>query len=210
MKFVFSAARKTCSTGRKACAHAFRFTGFVFFIVMYRWGLDFLLSTEEMIAIGASLRKHPGPCLVFGAGNDSVFWVLVNRDHPTVFLESDAYWIKRIGRKTKFLDIFPVSYTTRLSEIREPELQNCAPPLLELPQTVRERKWATILVDAPQGWGDGPGRLQSIYEASLLVAERGRIFVHDCDRAGEEYLVGRYLGHFRCHKIGSRLWLFEK
>ena len=158
--------------------------------------------------MGLRLRLQPGNFLVFGAGNDSLFWATLNRGHATVFLENDPGWLDLVQKQGQDLVLYSVRYTCRLEEMRVPE--GVPPPPLELPDQVRGQLWATILVDAPQGWGDGPGRLQSIFEASRLVAPGGTIFVHDCDREGERYLVGRYLNGFRCTPLTPKLWIFER
>ncbi len=210
MKILLRVWHKIDALGQRAWAHAFRLTGWKGFLAGYGWGRPVLLSIDELFAIALSLRLHPGPFLIFGAGHDSVLWAILNGGRSTVFLESDPYWMKRIGARARFLDLYQVTYTTRLDEMRVPEIKELTPPALDLPETLRVQTWVTILVDAPQGWGDGPGRLQSIFEAGRLVAKGGRIFVHDCDREGERYLTGLYLREFQCHKINPRLWVFQK
>ena len=190
-------------------AHGFRLTGHSIFIEAFHWRRDILLSARELEAVAVSVRTHPGPLLVFGAGYDSAFWTLLNCENPTIVLESERYWMKVINREWQNLRIEQVVYSTRLSELSDAEIDRMEVPSLELPADIRHQKWQTILVDAPQGWGDGPGRSQSIFEASRLAAEGGRIFVHDCDRPAERMLTARFLARFQCVKLTDRLWLFH-
>ena len=56
---------------------------------------------------------------------------------------------------------------------------------MDLPAIIRETKWDCIFIDAPMGMSDKPqvpGRMQSIFEASVLADEDTDVFVHDCDR----------------------------
>ncbi len=191
-------------------AGAFRLTGKRRYLARYHARRKLLLSVEELYLIAKRIRARPGSLLVFGAGNDSLLWATLNYPHPTVFLENDLAWMEEVRRQSRSLRLYRVDYATRLEEMRIPAQSGTAPPTLELPTEIRGRSWDVILVDGPQGWGDGPGRLQSIHEAGRLLATPGCIFVHDCDREGERYLVGQYLRELRCEKLTPRLWLFEK
>lgn len=201
--------RTVNTTLSRSLAYGFRVSGSKKFISAYCRRNPLLLSSDEVYSIATRLRLHPGPFLVFGAGNDSIFWATVNRGHATVFLEDDPLWLSNVRDQWGTLDLRHVSYNTRLDR-GVPEQIDSVPPTLELPEEVRRQGWLAILVDAPQGWGEGPGRSQSIHEASRLVAAGGRIFVHDCDRAGEQSLVGRFLEDFRCEALTPRLWFFER
>ncbi len=210
MKILSRLYEQIDTSYRLLLANGFRISGHPYFIKKYLRGRNLLLSWEEIFEIATRVRAQPGDLLVFGAGNDSLFWHQINQGHVTAFLESDEYWMKQIRRQSSLLQLHRVKYTSRLSEIRRPETEGCNPPSLDLPECILSREWSSIIVDAPQGWGDGPGRIQSIYEASRLLASNGRIFVHDCDREGERYLVGVYLRKFRVTTLSSRLWLFER
>jgi hypothetical protein len=84
------------------------------------------------------------------------------------------------------------------------------PDRLELVPEVSGHRWDLVLVDAPQGWGAGPGRAQSLNEAVSLVADDGLILLHDCEREGERWLIERYLPAWPCEKLTERLWCFRK
>jgi hypothetical protein len=156
------------------------------------------------------VREKPGDLLVFGVGNDSLLWHQLNRGHRTAFLEDNAAWIDQVRNQYGALEIHRVAYSTRVADIGKPGSEGKSPPTLGLPESVRTQLWPSIIVDAPQGWGDAPGREQSIYEASSLIAPLGRIFVHDCDREGERYLVGIHLKNFQLRELSPRLWMFER
>jgi glucuronoxylan 4-O-methyltransferase len=201
-----SLGRKVDSVWQRIVGHGFRVTGLSIFTAAFHWRRDILLSREELGLVAAAIRCRPGSLLVFGVGNDSMLWDLLNRGYPTVFLESDAFWMKAIGRRWRSLQLHRVVYAARLSETERKMRPDVG---LVLPEAVRRQPWDIILVDAPQGWGDGPGRRQSIFEAGRLLAQGGRIFVHDCDRQEEQLLTARHLGHLRGQKLTERLWMFQ-
>lgn len=123
--------------------------------------------------------------LVFGLGYDSKLWRYANRNGFTIFLEHDPKWI------TSESDVFQISYTTKLtqadellSEYRQGNFKNLS---ISLPNIVLKTEWDYIFVDSPQGYKDHyPGRMQSIYAASILANTDTHIFVHDCDRRVED------------------------
>jgi hypothetical protein len=201
---------KMDSLYRRMLAHAFRITGQRLFVRAYRRKRNLLLGLEEMFILADWLRWHGGPLLVFGAGNDSLFWSALNAGRATIFLENDAAWLEEIRTQSPSLRIYPVIYTSSMSDIAAIASGEIRPKSLELSSEVRREPWKTVIVDAPLGWGDGPGRSQSIYEASRLVAPGGRIFLHDCDRDGEKLLAGRLLSSFTCQRLGPRLWAFDR
>ena len=72
---------------------------------------------------------------------------------------------------------------------------------MDLPREVMETPWDVIFVDAPEGYDMSfemtqPGRMQSIYMASIL-GQKGlsHVFVHDCDRPVEQVYCTRFLTH---------------
>jgi hypothetical protein len=191
-------------------AHGFRLTGWRRFIRGYVRERNLLLSEDEIYGIAVKLRQRPGSLLIFGAGNDSLLWAAINRGHPTAILESDAAWQQKIQAQNKSLRIFSVSYTTSLSDILPPDEPMPEPARLDLPAEITNRRWDWILIDAPQGWGDGPGRWQSLNESLRLVAEDGRIFLHDCERQGERWLISHYLRDWHREELTFRLSCFRK
>lgn len=123
--------------------------------------------------------------LVFGLGYDSKLWRYANRNGFTIFLEHDSKWI------TNEPDVFEVSYSTKLSQADELLLEydggNFKNIIMKLPEVVLKTQWDCIFVDSPQGNKKiYPGRMQSIYSASILAKKNTDVFVHDCDRRVED------------------------
>lgn len=139
------------------------------------------------------------PCnlLVFGVGRDSGYWVRANAGGETVFVEHEPEWIRRTAEQVPDIRIHRVSYGTRriwwwwrLLRPRENFLD-------DLPGDVRDTDWDVIFVDGPQGhrWKH-PGRMKSIYTASVLAKRSGStdVLVHDCDRIVERVYTSIFLG----------------
>lgn len=156
--------------------------------------LEIQLTATEMARVAARVRERR-PCrfLVFGVGNDSVFWQLLNRGGRTVFLEDDDEWLRRVGAELPGIEAYGVEYVRQRRQWRE-LLDSPDRLRMDLPREIAADAWDVILVDGPRGYEDAhPGRMQSIYAASLLVARSGRVFVHDCDRPVESQYCDRYL-----------------
>lgn len=146
------------------------------------------LRPRQILAIVAAIRQRQ-PCnfLVFGLGNDSPFWHHANTPGRTVFLEDHPDWYREVSERHPFLEAYQIAYTTKQKDWRKIE-PSSKELWLNLPPSVMEQKWDVILVDAPAGWHEeGPGRMQSIHMSSVLCAAGGTVFVHDCDRAAENF-----------------------
>lgn len=157
-----------------------------------------ILEVEELRAITKEILAKPGPSLlVFGCGNDSVFWEKVNRGGTVAFLEDDPHWAAETQKKLGTATVHVVHYGTRRPQWRA-LLNDPSRLAMELPREIEARRWDVILVDGPAGFDDErPGRMKSIYAASHLVAPGGRVFVHDCERQVEDEFASRYLGRDR-------------
>lgn len=164
------------------------------------------LSDDELAAITAAIcARTPCNLLVFGAGHDTRYWTSVVGGGSCVILEDNSEWLESVKRRNPLATVVKVEYGTLL---RDAALLVDAPDRLamQLPEGLRQMKWDVILVDAPAGYAaDLPGRMQSIYEASRLIAERGVVFVHDCDRLVEVTYSRRYLSHGTELRISHRL-----
>lgn len=148
-----------------------------------------LNSVELEPVIKSIKRRMPCNLLVFGLGNGSQFWALLNRRGRTIFLEDNEYWYKDILQSDPTIRAYLVNYQTRRSQ-----WQNLldTPNLLEmsLPEEIELMSWDIILVDGPNGFEDeNPGRMKSIYLASRLASQTGEVFVHDCDRPLEQAIA---------------------
>lgn len=153
-----------------------------------------ILSADQIALIMSSVRRKSNcRLLVFGLGNDSLFWQKLNQGGITIFLEDNEEWFRKVMKLSNKLNAFLISYQTRIGDWKlllkdESQLQ------MHLPGEVSEAQWDTILVDAPMGWGDqAPGRMKSIYIASKLTTDEGDVFVHDCEREVEDTYCNRYL-----------------
>lgn len=152
------------------------------------------ITVEELTTIADVLRRR-GACnfLVFGLGNDSLFWSRFNRGGKTVFLEDDKEWFTKILKKNGRLTAHLINYRTQLTQWEE-FLGSPAVFDLDLPEAVKSVQWDVILVDAPAGWYEtAPGRMKSIAASSRLARDSGDVFVHDCDRRVEKIYCDRYL-----------------
>merc|ERR1711920_301661 len=141
----------------------------------------------------------------WGLGYDSMLMAELNVGGRTLFLEPNAWWVARSSAS----NLSYVTYHARtalnssVARIRE---------FLHSPHraTLRELDdgtcWDTILVDSPTGkWQHDPSRAVPIYTSRVdaeACAARGAyaakgyatVWVHDCDRPGEDYLTHELLG----------------
>ena len=154
------------------------------------------LSVSEYTYIAEIIKKR-APCnvLVFGLGNDSTLWHQINANGKTVFLEHNAEWYERILSKNPYLTAYPVQYHTKLSDWKILLNQDPTNLTIDLPSEVMETNWDMIFVDGPEGYAKTkPGRMQSIYMASILGQKgHSHIFVHDCNRPVEHAYCSRFL-----------------
>lgn len=157
-------------------------------------------ATVEEYTIVYRVLAARVPCrmLVFGVGRDTPLWLDVNRGGTTVFLENVKQWADFSRQASPEATVYDVSYGwTR--RFMWPLLKRMSPDALlmrDLPPDVLETPWDVILVDAPRGtnW-KAPGRMKSVYTASVLAAKSGAdVFVHDCHRAVERETADHFLG----------------
>lgn len=155
--------------------------------------LNTQMKTKEISFISKSIRP-PFNILVFGVGNDSILWHKLNLGGKTVFLEDDETWIQTIQKKFPFLEIYKVSYNTLLKNWKH--LLNHPQKLkLNIPSHIFQTSWDIIIVDGPMGYSpQKPGRMKSIYMASILAKKGGFVFVHDLEREVEKNFCHKYLG----------------
>jgi uncharacterized protein (TIGR01627 family) len=155
-------------------------------------GLGILMQPIELFEITKNIHP-PMNILIFGLGNDSLFWHETNEGGRTVFFEGKKKWFDDIKSKHPFLEAYKIKYNTKREEWRsiidKPELLK-----FDMPPELEEISWNLIIVDGPAGYEDGtPGRMKSIYMASKLIKEGGDIFVHDTQREVEDAYCKRYL-----------------
>jgi glucuronoxylan 4-O-methyltransferase len=154
------------------------------------------LSKDEMKSITDEL-KYRNICnfLVFGLGNDSIFWHRLNSGGKTVFLEESEWWLREVQEQHSALLAYIVNYDTNRTQWRDLLYSPNKLEIQNLPPEIKQENWDVILVDAPTGSSDTcPGRMKSIFLAYQLVAPGSSIFVHDCDREIEQTYCDHFLG----------------
>jgi len=160
-------------------------TGWVFLVKLMRRLTGTQVTVEQMLAIRNAIRSHKQTSLlVFGVGNDSLFWMNANSSGRTVFIEDDDFWLRKIQKRIPGIEAYLVAYNTKIEQWKEllalPEKLS-----IEFPNDISKRKWDVVFVDAPTGWGEGTtGRMKSIFAGRKLV-QKGDVFVHDCEREVE-------------------------
>lgn len=167
---------------------------------------NFCMRPGEIQRISRVIRRRrPCSLLVFGLGNDSTYWRRLNRGGRTVFLEDDRAWMNRLTARDPELEAFFVEYGTFLSQWRE-LLHDPSRLQMYLPTAILDREWDVLLVDAPKGLKESsPGRMKSIFIASVLRAPDADVFVHDCNRQVESSYAARYLGNEQLKEKAGRL-----
>ncbi len=152
------------------------------------------LTAAHLSAIAVCVKdKAPSKLLVFGLGNDSLFWLRLNRGGVTLFLEENGNWFHQMMKKSKEVTAFLVKYNTQISDWRM-LLEHQSLLKMTLPNEVVKEKWDIIIIDAPEGWNDQTtGRMKSIYQSSRLIKKSGDIFVHDCNREVEDVYCNKFL-----------------
>jgi len=152
------------------------------------------ISPRQLRLIMKTIKgKAPCKLLVFGVGNDSIFWSLLNPGGETVFLEDNPVWFQKITKRLKQVKVYLVDFKTKRKDWK---VLLESPSLLDfsLPEQVGKHEWDVVVVDAPAGYDDNTtGRMKSIYMASKLVKNQGDIFVHDCEREIEKIYCNHFL-----------------
>ncbi|MCV6636374.1 glycosyltransferase domain-containing protein [Candidatus Albibeggiatoa sp. nov. NOAA] len=162
------------------------------------------MSVNEYSYIAEKIASL-APCnlLVFGLGNDSLLWQEINTGGKTVFLENDKKWFDIVKNKNPDINAHIIHYKTTLKNWANDLIAASFDPHsleLFLPAEVSNSDWRCIIVDAPPGYSDKPGRLQSIHAASKLAYKNPHgqpcdIFAHDCNRILESTATEYFLSH---------------
>ena len=156
-----------------------------------------LMSTEQYMKVGQTIELF-SPCnlLIFGLGEDASVWEEINSDGRTVFLEDDAEWMKRFDASKH--EIYEVEYNTKVEQHKEIGFDK-QKLKMNLPEEVENTSWDIIFVDGPLGHNpprpyNGPGRMQSIYEAYRLLKQDGICIIDDMGRLVERTYANHFFG----------------
>jgi glucuronoxylan 4-O-methyltransferase len=171
-----------------------RTTGKLNYLKLLRKRFGIQLTAEQIAVILTHIRKRKGcNLLIFGLGNDSLLWLMANRQGQTIFIEDNPRWLNKVKSQYSEISALLVSYQTKLRDWKE-FLDKPEQLELDLSPDILNTKWDIILVDAPAGYYKrAPGRMKSIYMASQLANEGGDIFVHDCHRKVEQIYCDTFL-----------------
>ncbi len=155
------------------------------------------LNNKELKLITDKVfEKTPCAFLVFGLGQDSIYWSKLNNRGKTVFIEDDESWYYKITRRHPEIFAYLIDYDSKLIQWEE-LLESQSLYNFDLPSEIKNEKWDIILVDAPEGWSEStPGRMKSIFYASRHIKPSGDIFVHDCNRKVEQIYCDRFLKNY--------------
>lgn len=153
--------------------------------------LNFQLQATEIYEIIKSLKK-PVNLLIFGIGNDSIFWHRYNKHGKTIFLEDDIEWRENIINKYPEIKSFIIDHDSDISQWKE-LIDEPKRLYLKLPKEVKDTMWDVIIIDGPKGFKGYPGRMKSIFMSSRLIKKNGDIFVHDSGRIVEKKYSDKFL-----------------
>lgn len=156
------------------------------------------LMTKNQYRFIANIVKDKTPCniLVFGLGNDSYLWELINKSGKNVFVENVDEWINKFSD----LEIIKVNYKTNVTEL--PSQMTIEKLLLNLPNSIFSTKWDIIIVDGPVGHNPpclncklcskenpAPGRMSSIFTSSKLCSTDTIVIIDDINREIEKEML---------------------
>ena len=158
--------------------------------------------------------KSLSPCnaLFFGVGHDSKIWDTINAEGNNLFLDNLQEWIEKIRPALGYSNIEKIEYTTKRTQWKK-ILNKHDLLLVQLPEIVWQTDWDFIFIDAPRGNKDFcPGRMQSIYMASLLVARSTgliKVLAHDYNRKVEKKYCNKYIGKKYLRKVVRKMAYFK-
>ncbi|KAJ9460960.1 putative methyltransferase At1g27930 [Diplonema papillatum] len=191
-------------------------------------------QTRQEVGVSYEILQRRRPCnfLIFGLGYDSQMWHSFNLGGRTQFLEENKEWVDIVVSNNTFLNATVVKYSkTNMTEqssllesyMDEPSCrpgnavkgnEKCKLALSMLSDDILNTEWDMIMIDAPRGFKQFPGRHAAIWTAATLARMRKGdghtdVFVHDVNRPAEknwglELLCLKY----RKHEV-RKLWHFE-
>lgn len=187
-----------------------------------------LTKKETQFLMEFFKRRIPCNLLIFGHESQYSTLASLNAGGFTIFME-DHLHKKSTIKSTNNTKVHKITYNTLASEAYQllrdarenpdcwpksylPEASRCALRPLDLPQAVHDTMWDVVVVDGPCGaTPDSPGRMASIYTASIL-ARRGNtthVIVHDVDRMVEKWFSWEFLCEENLIASKGRFWHFQ-
>ncbi|XP_027064468.1 arabinogalactan O-methyltransferase 2-like [Coffea arabica] len=187
--------------------------------------------TEKEMGFLLNLISHKSPCnlLVFGQEHQYSVLASTNTGGMTIFLEDDPEKLSTITTANNTL-VYKLKYPTLAKDAYKllkhaRKSKKCSPSsgllkqtkcklaLKNLPKVIYELKWDVVLVDGPCGHRPlCPGRMASIYTASLLARENHgnvtNVVVHDIDRMIEKWFSWEFLCENNLVSSKGKFWNF--
>lgn len=157
------------------------------------------MTEPEYFHFMSYVRDHaPQKLLVWGLGYDSVLVNALNEGGLTLFLEQDAGWVSKTDAKyLNYVSYNDVLFRTSVGDMEEFVAD---PHTADLKVLSNASCWDTVLVDSPLGYQVyNTGRGVPMYTAKVDIQrclaqhkytpqQDVAVFVHDCDRKGEDFL----------------------
>ncbi|KAK6123726.1 hypothetical protein DH2020_042540 [Rehmannia glutinosa] len=187
-----------------------------------------IISDKEMKFLSEFFsRSVPCNLLVFGVEHHYSSIASLNFGGFTIFLQEHLQKTSTI-KSANNTQVHKIKYNTVASKAYQllkdaRENPHCSPmfyqvsskcnlALSNLPQKVYDTMWDVVVVDGPSGDTlDSPGRMASIYTASIL-ARRGNkthVIVHDVDRMIEKWFSWEFLCEGNLLSSKGRFWHFQ-
>ncbi|GAB2223663.1 hypothetical protein Droror1_Dr00004401 [Drosera rotundifolia] len=188
-----------------------------------------LTSKEFRFLADLITKKAPCNLLIFGLEPEYILLSEINAAGTTVILEDDPDKLKKVRRRLYSTRIHKVQYKNPAREAynllqharrdqactpnsRSPEASSCMLALSNLPSEIYRIKWDVVLVDGPKSDSPkAPGRMESIYSASLIAGTGNvtNVLVHDVDRTIEKWFAWEFLCEENLVSSKGRFWDFK-
>ncbi|KAK7265552.1 hypothetical protein RJT34_33172 [Clitoria ternatea] len=188
--------------------------------------------TVKEFKVLADLIALKSPCnlLIFGFQPQYLILSYMNAAGSTIFLEDDPDKISTVRIDSNNTQIHKLEYNMPAKaayKLLKHARQNpaaCAPnprslqkskcklALKNLPSQVYEKNWDVMVVDGPRGDSpESPGRMESIYTASVLARawNTSDVVVHDVDRMIEKWFSWEFLCDENLLYSKGKLWHFR-
>jgi glucuronoxylan 4-O-methyltransferase len=187
---------------------------------------------EKEFKVLTKLISLKSPCniLIFGFQPQFLILSSMNEGGNTVFLvDNHDRTTNKITTNFNNTQIYNFNYNVPTKEAykllkharnnhacgpnpRYLQTSKCKLALKNLPAIVYEKNWDVIVVDGPSGdLPESPGRMESIYTASVLArgGNGSDVIVHDVDRMVEKWFSWEFLCDENLLYSKGKLWHFR-